>query len=154
MNEALVEAVVAEVLRRQREDRPRALLLGRKPEQELGWEYVACGEYAAVMIGSMSAGDLLHFPDDASAEALLVGKPVYVWEAGLDYRRFSKTANRALWSRLLAAERQLRPLGVQILGNARKALVTAEEVRRLLREGLPVQGRLTPLARDVLEGKA
>lgn len=94
MNEALVEAVVAEVLRRQREDRPRALLLGRKPEQELGWEYVACGEYAAVMIGSMSAGDLLHFPDDASAGALLAGKPVYVWEAGLDYRRFSKTANR------------------------------------------------------------
>ena len=29
-----------------------------------------------------------------------------------------------------------------------------EEARRLLHSGLPVTGRLTPLARDVLEGRA
>ena len=33
-------------------------------------------------------------------------------------------------------------------------LLTAQEVRRRLREGQPIEGRLTPLARDVLEGKA
>jgi len=36
----------------------------------------------------------------------------------------------------------------------KSALVTAAEARRLLHSGLPVTGRLTPLARDVLEGRA
>ena len=31
--------------------------------------------------------------------------------------------------------------------------VTAQELRRRQREGLPISGRLTPLARDILEGK-
>lgn len=64
-----------------------------------------------------------------------------------------KRASRALWSALLAAERRLRALGVQELAQ-KSALVTAEEARRLLHSGLPVTGRLTPLARDVLEGRA
>ena len=72
---------------------------------------------------------------------------------GLDYRRHVKTASRALWSALLAAERRLRALGVQELAQ-KSALVTAAEARRLLHSGLPVTGRLTPLARDVLEGRA
>ena len=32
--------------------------------------------------------------------------------------------------------------------------LSAAEARRLLHSGLPVTGRLTPLARDVLEGRA
>ena len=90
---------------------------------------------------------------DRFAQALLEGKPVYYCPEGLDYRRHAKTANRALWSALLAAERRLRALGVQELAQ-KSALVTAEEARRLLHSGLPVTGRLTPLARDVLEGRA
>ena len=70
-----------------------------------------------------------------------------------DWITAAKTANRALWSALLAAERRLRALGVQELAQ-KSALVTAEEARRLLHSGLPVTGRLTPLARDVLEGRA
>ena len=90
---------------------------------------------------------------DRFAQALLEGKPVYYCPEGLDYRRHAKTANRALWSALLAAERRLRALGVQELAQ-KSALVTAAEARRLLHSGLPVTGRLTPLARDVLEGRA
>lgn len=155
MTENLIEQVAAEVLRRATPHRT-ALLLGRRPHADLGWSYVLSGEFDAVMIGSLSAAQLLQFPDDASAEALLLGKPVYLWEDGLDYRRHARTANRALWSRLLAAERQARQLGVQFLSNAGSPLLTAPEMRRLLAAGrIPsADSRMTPLARDILEGRA
>ena len=54
MNERLIEQVVAEVRRRQEERRPAALLVGRAPERDLGFHYVTQGEYAAVVIGSLS----------------------------------------------------------------------------------------------------
>lgn len=158
MNERLIEQVVAEVRRRQAEHRPSALLLGRAPERDLGFHYVKEGDYAAVVIGSLSACALLHLPDEALTQALLLGKPVYLCPEGLEYRKYSRTANRVLWSRLLAAERQLKQLGVRFLERGATGgsgtLLTANEVRRRLREGLPVEGRLTPLARDVLEGRA
>lgn len=147
----LVQAVVDEVLRRQGQ-RP-ALLVGRAPQAAAGWRFVMDGPYEAVILGSLTAAELLRFPDEASAQALLEGKPVYYCPEGLDYRRHAKTANRSLWSALLAAERRLRTLGVQELAQ-KSALVTAAEARRLLHSGLPVTGRLTPLARDVLEGRA
>ena len=158
MNERLIEEVVAEVRRRQALEQPAALLLGRTPTRELGFHYVQAGDYTAVVIGSLTACQLLHQPDEAVTQALLMGKPVYLCPEGLEYRQYSHTGNRVLWSRLLAAERQLKQLGVQFLergangGNGK--LITADEVRRLLKEGLPIVGRLTPLARDVMEGKA
>lgn len=158
MNERLIEEVVAEVRRRQALGQPAALLLGRAPVRELGFHYVQEGDYAAVVIGSLTACQLLHQPDETVTQALLMGKPVYLCPEGLEYRQYSHTSNRVLWSRLLAAERQLKQLGVQFLernangGNGK--LLTADEVRRLLKEGLPIEGRLTPLARDILEGKA
>ena len=158
MNERLIEEVVAEVRRRQALEQPAALLLGHAPARELGFHYVKEGDCAAVVIGSLTACQLLHQPDEAVTQALLIGKPVYLCPEGLEYRQYSHTPNRVLWSRLLAAERQLKQLGVQFLernangGNGK--LLTADEVRRLLKEGLPIEGRLTPLARDVMEGKA
>ena len=158
MNERLIEEVVAEVRRRQALEQPAALLLGHAPARELGFHYVTEEDYAAVVIGSLTACQLLHQPDEAVTQALLLGKPVYLCPEGLEYRQYSHTPNRVLWSRLLAAERQLKQLGVQFLernangGNGK--LLTADEVRRLLKEGLPIEGRLTPLARDVMEGKA
>lgn len=156
MNEKLIEEVAAEVLRRQQQKQRTALLVGKKPPQALGWQYVLSGEADAVMIGSLSAGELLQFPDERCADALLTGKPVYLWEEGLEYRRFARTANRALWGKLLAAERQLKQFGVQFLGSSSSPLLTAVEMRRLLAAGtLPPAGqRMTPLARDILEGKA
>lgn len=150
MNDALIERIVDEVKRRQ--NLPKALLIGRTPTENTGFCYVAQGEYSAVVIGSMSAYELLAFPNETVVEALLLGKPVYLAQNALDYRTYSRSANRALWSRLLSAERQMKQLGVQTLGTGK--LLTAQEVRRRLREGQPIEGRLTPLARDVLEGKA
>ena len=138
----LVQAVVDEVLRRQGQ-RP-ALLVGRAPQAAAGWRFVTDGPYEAVILGSLTAAELLRFPDEASAQALLEGKPVYYCPEGLDYRRH---AARALDGDVVDA------LGVQELAQ-KSALVTAEEARRLLHSGLPVTGRLTPLARDVLEGRA
>lgn len=150
MKEELMEKVLQEVRRRQH----CALLLGRTPSADLGWEYVNDGIYEAVVIGSLSAHELLHFPNEICTEALLSGKPVFLCEEGLDYRRFSKTSNRALYSRLLSAERQLKQLGVQTVGHKQQKLLTAEDVRRRLKNGQPIEGRLTPLAKDVLEGRA
>ena len=156
MNEKLIEEVAAEVLRRQQQTQRTALLIGKKPPQAMGWRYVLSGEADAVLIGSLSAGQLLQFPDEVCADALLSGKPVFLWEGGLEYRRHARTANRALWGRLLAAERQMKQLGVQFLGGSASPLLTAAEARRLLAAGtLPPAGqRMTPLARDILEGKA
>lgn len=152
MNEELVDRIVEEIRRRQA--LPLALLIGDEPPVPLGWDYVTQGEFQAVVIGSMTAAEVLHFPCDACAEALLLGKPVYLYENGLKYRPFAKTANRAFWCRLLSAERQMKQVGVQFVGERHERLLTAEEVRRRLRDGQPIEGRLTPLARDVLEGKA
>lgn len=151
MNDALVERIVEEVKKRQ--NLPSAFLIGKEPSQQLGWHYVTGGAYSAVVIGSMSAHDVLHFPDEISLQALLEGKSVFIWEEGLQYRTFSRTSNRALWSRLLSAERQMKQLGVQFLGAKQQKLLTAEDVRQRLRDGQPINGRLTPLARDILEGK-
>ena len=71
----LVQAVVDEVLRRQGQ-RP-ALLVGRAPQAAAGWRFVTDGPYEAVILGSLTAAELLRFPDEASAQALLEGKPVY-----------------------------------------------------------------------------
>ncbi len=150
MYDELMEQVLREVERRQH----CALLLGRPPERDLGWHYVNQEPYQAIVIGSLTAYELLQFPNEVCLNALLQGKPVYLWEAGLDYRRYAKTAPRSLYTRLLAAERQLRQWGVETIGHSPSKLLTAQEVRRRLAQGLPIEGRLTPLAKDVLEGKA
>lgn len=151
-HEELIDAVAARV-RERLGGVPTALLLGERPGAELGWRYVAQPPYDAVMIGSMTPYELLCFPDERCTEALLLGKPVFLWEDGLALHRYARTANRALWSRLLSAQRQLRQLGVQFLGAKNAPVLTAEEVRRRLRTGQSISGRLTPLARDILEGR-
>lgn len=151
MQEALIERVMEEVQRRQQ---PRAFLLGTAPPCELGWCYVNHEPYEAVVIGSMDAYALLHFPDEICARALLAGLPIFLWEAGLTYRAYQKTTQRVFRAHLLAAERQLHQWGIEFLKPQANTLLTAEAVRRRLREGLPIQGRLTPLARDVLEGRS
>ena len=152
MNEGLIEEVVRRV-QDQLSEKPRALLMGRMPPIETGFSYVSQGPYSAVVIGSMDAWELLHFPDRGVLEALLEGKPVYYWPDGQDWKKYSGSANRALWSRLLSAQRQMQQLGLQPLRGASQKLLTAQEVRRRLAQGLPVEGRLTPLARDICEGK-
>lgn len=150
--EELIDAVAARV-RERLDGTPTALLIGQRPEAELGWRYVGQEPYDAVVIGSMTPCELLHFPDERCTQALLLGKPVLLWEDGLALQRYAHTANRALWSRLLSAQRQLRQLGVRFLGTKSAPVLTADEVRRRLRSGQSISGRLTPLARDILEGR-
>lgn len=152
MKEQLIEEVVRRV-QEQLTGKPKALLMGRMPPGETGFSYVSEAPYTAVVIGSMDAWELFHFPDRRVLEALLEGKPVYYCEAGQDWKKYSHSANRTLWSKLLSAQRQMQQWGAMPLGTSSQKLLTAQEVRRRLSQGLPIEGRLTPLARDILEGK-
>ncbi len=152
--EKLVRQVVEEVMgREEKVDRayPKAYLIGRRPEGDMGYTYVREGEYEAVVIGSLSPWELLQFPDPICTEALVKGKPVLLYARGLEHRKHRDTCNPRLYARLLGAERLLKELGVKCLTEEDHKILTAREVRHRLEKGLPIKGRLTPLARDILE---
>ncbi|MCI8524681.1 MAG: hypothetical protein HFF17_01910 [Oscillospiraceae bacterium] len=156
MDERLEERVTEAVLRKLTAQAPAALCVGAWPAEDLGYRPAGDGPYEAVLIGSLTAGELLCFSQPQVWDALLSGKPVYLWEGGLGYRTAAGTAPRALWARLMAAERSLRQIGVRFYGGpARRPLITAPEARRLLSQQrpLPPGAILTPLARDVLGGR-
>ena len=52
-----------------------ALLIGTEPPAALGYTYVKQPPYDAVVIGSMTLGQLLRFRDERVLEALSQGKP-------------------------------------------------------------------------------
>ena len=128
----------------------RALLLGREPPLDLGFEYVTEAPFEAVVIGSLSLSDLLQFRSQPVLEALAQGKPVYLYTPGLP----EAPKNRALSGSLTAAQRELKNWGVLFTDGGRKKLVTAEEARLLRSQGRqPAPGAvLTPLAREIMEG--
>ena len=127
----------------------RALLIGKDPGVQLGYDYVQDGAYDAVVIGSLGLSQLLHFREEAVLSALAEGKSVYLYTPGLP----EVPKNRALAGSLTAAQRELKNWGVIFTEGGRKRLVTAEEARELRRKGLkPAPGAvLTPLAKEVLE---
>ena len=128
----------------------RALLIGREPGPELGYEYVTQPPYDIVMIGSLKLSELLHFQEERVLAALAEGKSVYLYTPGLP----ESPKNRALAGSLTAAQRQLKNWGVLFTDGGRKKLVTAEEARILRASGrLPAPGAvLTPLAKEIMEG--
>lgn len=127
----------------------RALLIGRKPGA-LEFDYVDAPPYDAVVIGSLTPGQLLRFREERVLEALGEGKGVYLYTPGLP-----QVKNRALAASLASAQRELKSWGVVFTDGGRRRLVTAEEARQLLRTGRsPGPGAvLTPLAKEILEGK-
>ena len=127
----------------------RALLIGREPAG-LEFEYVAEPPYDAVVMGSLTLGQLLGFREEGVLEALGEGKPVYLYTPGLP-----QVKNRALAASLASAQRELKSWGVVFTDGGRRRLITAEEARNLRRMGrLPGPGAvLTPLAKEILEGK-
>ena len=129
----------------------RALLVGREPAAELGYTYVTEGAYDVVVIGSLSLSQLLRFCNEQVLGALAEGKGVYLYTPGLP----DVPKNRALAGALAAAQRELKNWGVVFTDGGRKRLVTAEEAHRLRRQGrMPAPGSvLTPLAKEILEGK-
>ena len=127
----------------------RALLMGDRPGA-LEFEYVDGPPYDAVVIGSLTPGQLLRFREERVLEALGEGKAVYLYTPGLP-----QVKNRALAASLASAQRELKSWGVIFTDGGRRRLVTAEEARQLLRTGrTPGPGAvLTPLAKEILEGK-
>ena len=127
----------------------RALLIGETPGP-LEYEYVTEPPYEVIVIGSMTIGQLLRFREERVLAALGEGKPVYLYTPGLP-----QVKNRALGAALASAQRELKSWGVIFTDGGRRRLVTAEEARALRRTGrLPGPGAvLTPLAKEILEGK-
>ena len=128
----------------------RALLVGRAPGAELGYEYVTEPPYEAVVIGSLSLGQLLRFRQEPVLEALAQGKPVLLYTPGLP----ESPKNRPLAGSLASAQRELKNWGVLFTDGGRKRLITAEEARLLRRQGRSpgFDAVLTPLAKEILEG--
>lgn len=127
----------------------RALLIGKEPGAELGYEYVTEEPFDVVVIGSVSLSQLLRFREERVLQALAEGKSVYLYTPGLP----ESTKNRALAGSLTAAQRELKNWGVLFTDGGRKRLVTAEEARILRSTGQRVSpgAVLTPLAKEILE---
>lgn len=127
----------------------RALLIGTEPPCPLGYSYVSDGTYDAVIIGSVTLGQLLHFNQEEVLSALAEGKPVILYAPGLP----EAPHNRALSAAIASARRELKNWGVVFTDGGRKQLVTAEEARALRARGQrPAPGAvLTPLAREIFE---
>ena len=110
----------------------QALLIGKEPGTELGYQYVAQPPYDAVVIGSLTLSQLLRFREERVLTALAEGKAVYLYTPGLP----EAPRNRALAGSLTAAQRELKNWGV------------------LFTDGGPQcpGAVLTPLAKEIKEG--
>jgi len=128
----------------------RALLVGSEPGCDLGYTYVTEAPYDAVVIGSLTLGQLLHFSHEEVLCALAQGKSVILYAPGLP----ESPGNRALSARLASSRRELKSWGVLFTEGNQKRLVTAQEARTLRQAGRqPAPGAvLTPLAKEILEG--
>ena len=128
----------------------RAMLLGKEPGMDLGFQYVREPPYDVVVIGSLTLSQLLRFREEAVLSALAEGKTVYLYTPGLP----AAPGNRALAGSLTAAQRELKNWGILFTDGGRKRLVTAEEARILRSTGQkPAPGAvLTPLAKEIMEG--
>ena len=140
------------VLQKLNEGKKRALLIGKTPDFDHNYNYVNEKPYEAVVLGKLSAAQLLHMPDDAVCEALLEEIPVYLWRPQTWHD--CKKA-RGLCRELLNAEQRLLRMGVVPMERTQK-LLTAKDARRMLQQGeRPADGcRMTPLAKDILEGRS
>ena len=129
----------------------RALLVGQEPPVPLGFQYVNQPPYEAVVLGSLTLSQLLRFREEAVLTALAEGKSVYLYTPGLP----EAPKNRSLAGSLTAAQRELKNWGVLFTDGGRKRLITAEEARYLRTTGGTVSpgAVLTPLAKEILEGK-
>ena len=124
--------------------------MGKEPEVSLGYSYVKEGCYDAVVIGSLTLGQMLQFREEAVLAALAEGKTVVLYTPGLP----EAPKNRAMAASLASSRRELKNWGVLFTDGGQKRLVTAQEARQLRLSGqMPAPGAvLTPLAKEILEG--
>lgn len=125
----------------------KALLIGTQPP--LGYEFVTEGPYDAVVIGSLTLGQLLRFREDRVLDALAQGLPVVLYAPGLPV----SPKNRALSAAIASAKRELKNWGVVFSEGNVRHVITAQQARELrLRGERPAPGAvLTPLAKEILE---
>ncbi len=130
----------------------RALLVGKEPPCPLGYTYTGESPYDAVVIGCLTLGELLKFRHEAVLQALAEGKEVVLYTPGLP----QVPKNRALAAALASAQRDLKSWGVLFTDGARRHLITAQEAKAMAAQGIrPGPGAvLTPLAKEILEGKS
>lgn len=125
----------------------RALLVGEKPPLE--YEYVTDAPYDAVVIGSLSLGQLVHFSAEPALVALAEGKPVVLYTPGLP----KCPGNRALAACLASRQRELKSWGVVFTDGGQRRVITAELARQMyLRGEQPAPGAvMTPLAKEIFQ---
>ena len=125
----------------------RALLIGAQPP--LGYEFVTAPPYDAVVIGSLTLGQLLRFRDERVLEALAEGKSVVLYAPGLP----EAPKNRTLAASIASARRELKNWGVVFTEGSVRHVITAQQARELRARGEhPAPGAmLTPLAKEIFE---
>lgn len=125
-----------------------AFLIGKAPCCDLGYTYVEKPPYDAVVIGSLSLGQMLSFADDSVLEALAEGLPVVLYEPGLPKIK----ANRGLSAALASRRRELKNWGVVFTDGAQRKVITAAQAQLMRQTGeRPGAGAvLTPLAKEIL----
>ena len=126
-----------------------ALLIGKEPLLSFGYHYVTAPPYDAVVIGSLTLSQQLHFSEEAALEALAQGKPVFLYTPGLA----ASPGNRALSATLAARRRDLKSWGVVFTEGTQRKLITAQQAKQMLQRGeMPAPGAvLTPLAKEILQ---
>ncbi len=124
------------------------LLVGKEPP--LGYQYVQDAPYDGVVIGSLSLGELLCFRNEQVLEALAKGLPVLLYAPGLP----EVSGNRPLGAVLAGKKRELKSWGITFTDGTTPKLITAQQAREMAKAGVrPGPGmKLTPLAREILEG--
>lgn len=129
----------------------RALLIGREPPCPLEYTYVTQPPYDAVVIGSLTLAQAMHFSCEEALQALAQGKSVVLYVPGLP----EVPANRALSAYLAARYREMKNWGIRFVDGSKRRLITAQQARDMRLAGIqPGPGAvLTPLAREILEGK-
>ena len=127
----------------------RALLIGQKPDRDLGFTYEAAPPFDGVVIGSLTLGQALIFANEQALLALAEGKRVICYEPGFP----TAPGSRALSTALASAKRNMKNLGIVFTDGQQKRLITAEVALEMKRKGQrPAPGAvLTPLAKEVLE---
>lgn len=129
----------------------KALLVGKEPNADLGYEYVTAPPYDAVVMGSLSLGQALSMREERVLEALAEGKTVVLYTPGLP----DAPKNRALAASLASSRREMKSWGVVFTDGSQRRLITAQEARTMRLNGTrPAPGAvLTPLAKEILEGE-
>ena len=125
-----------------------ALLIGQEPCHTLGYTYVTQPPYDAVVIGSLTIGQLLHFSQEPALEALAAGKPVILYTPGLP----EAPGNRSLSAALASRRRELKNWGIVFTGGNQRKVITAQQAQAMRAAGqMPAPGAvLTPLAKEIL----